>query len=211
MDGQGWPTAITWPGMTKPLFLPGMGDFIAVRVKGFAPRWAAKESYDGRQPPSGRNCAARSLRRPPPRPRRSRPFEDNPHTVVYTQSLDHPRLLWATRQLEVWKGEPRARFTLRFNRISSEAPEVFYVVFPLPCESAMPQTSCGGVPFVPFRDQLPGTCRDYFAIDGWIHYATPAGHWLWVSRDAPLVTFGGPADAGPREAIRRKRCTACWP
>ena len=56
----------------------------------------------------------------------------------------------------------------------------------------MPETSCGGVPFTPFRDQLPGTCRDYFAIDGWIHFATPAGHWLWVSHDAPLVTFGGP-------------------
>jgi hypothetical protein len=39
---------------------------------------------------------------------------------------------------------------------------------------------------------LPGTCRDYFAIDGWVHYAAPAGHWLWVSRDAPLVTFGAP-------------------
>ena len=56
----------------------------------------------------------------------------------------------------------------------------------------MPTTSCGGVPFTPFADQLPGTCRDYFAIDDWIHYATPAGHWLWVSRDAPLVTFGEP-------------------
>jgi hypothetical protein len=46
--------------------------------------------------------------------------------------------------------------------------------------------------FTPFTDQLPGTCRDYFAIDGWAHYATPDGHWLWVSRDAPLVTLDGP-------------------
>ena len=48
------------------------------------------------------------------------------------------------------------------------------------------------MPFVPFQDQLPGSCRDYFAIDGWADYATADGHWLWVSRDAPLVSFDGP-------------------
>ena len=36
---------------------------------------------------------------------------------------------------------------------------------------------------------MPGTCRDYFSIDGWLNYATPAGQWLWSTRDAPLVTF----------------------
>ena len=91
-------------------------------------------------------------------------------------------------------------FTLRLNRTSSEAPETFYVVFPFPCESALPQTSCGDVPFVPIRDQLPSTCREYFAIDGWIHYATPAGHWIWVSRDAPLVSFGEPPQMRPAPA-----------
>ncbi len=54
----------------------------------------------------------------------------------------------------------------------------------------MPKLSNGGVPFTPFEDQLPGSCRDYFAIDGWANYTTPDGHWLWVSRDAPLISFG---------------------
>lgn len=56
----------------------------------------------------------------------------------------------------------------------------------------MPRLSSGGQPFTPFTDQIPGSCRDYFALDGWADYATPDGHWLWVSRDAPLVTLGGP-------------------
>ena len=42
MNAQGWPTAVTWPGMTKPLCLPGLGDFVAVRTKGFVPRMAAR-------------------------------------------------------------------------------------------------------------------------------------------------------------------------
>ena len=57
-----------------------------------------------------------------------------------------------------------------------------------------PLLSNGGVPFTPFEDQLPGTCRDYFAVDGWADYGTSNGHWLWVSRDAPLLSFDSPPD-----------------
>jgi hypothetical protein len=196
VDAQGWPSAITWPGMTKPLCLPGMGDFVAVRAKGFVPRavasfWAtadpARREKLRREVFEATNATANEKSK----------VEDNPHTLVFTQFIEHPRLKWATRELEVWKAEPRAKFTLRFNRTSSEAPETFYVAFPFPCESAWPETSCGDVPFVPIRDQLPGTCRDFYGIDGWVHYATPAGHWLWVSRDAPLVSFGGPRQMLP--------------
>ena len=54
------------------------------------------------------------------------------------------------------------------------------------------------MPFVPFADQLPDACRDYFAIDGSASYETSEGHWLWVSRDAPLIAFG----ASPTLAFR---------
>ncbi len=177
--------------MSKPLFLPGMGNLIVVRGKGFAPRQTAM--FFGAADDARREKLRReSFEEIAATAQEQSVVDDNPHTVVFTQYFNHPRLEWALRRLEVWKGEPRARLTVRFNRISSGVPETFYVVFPLPCESVLPETSCGGVPFVPIRDQLPGTCRDYFAIDGWVHYATPAGHWLWVSHDAPLVCFNGP-------------------
>ena len=136
--------------------------------------------------------------------------ERHPTTTTYTQVLRHPRLQWATRQLELWNHEPRARLTLRFDRISSEAPELFFVAFSLPCEGILPRTSNGGMPFVPYEDQIPGSCRDYFSIDGWVHYETPQGNWLWVSRDAPLVTFGGPTSS-PGGRTRRERPTVFWP
>jgi hypothetical protein len=66
---------------------------------------------------------------------------------------------------------------------------VFYLAFGFPGEKTLPVCSNGGVPFTPFRDQLPGSCRDYFAIDGWACYQ---GSRLWVSRDVPLVSVGGP-------------------
>jgi hypothetical protein len=126
--------------------------------------------------------------------------QETPHTILFTQAIRHPRLQWATRLVEIWKREPRARFTLRLNRLSSAAPEIFYLAFPLPTGDALPRLSNGGQPFTPFTDQLPGTCRDYFAIDSWADYATPEGHWLWVSRDAPLITLGSSPTLAMRQA-----------
>ncbi len=116
--------------------------------------------------------------------------ERNSHTTIYTQTLEHPRLNWCTRRLELWNQEPKARLTVRFHRSESERPEIFFISCNLPQSEQLPETSNGGLPFVPFDDQLPGTCMDYFAIDGWVRWDSPAGGWLWITRDAPLVTFG---------------------
>ncbi len=71
MDAQGWPTAVTWPGMTSPLCLPGLGDFVAIRVKGFVPRMAAR-FWATADPARGRSSAARSSKRPTPPPWKAR-------------------------------------------------------------------------------------------------------------------------------------------
>jgi hypothetical protein len=186
-----WPATISWPGMMQPLFLPGIGDFLSVGVKGFAPRWVAKEIFATENDAERERLRREALEEVPAAPVGQTTIESTTPTTTYAQALSHPRLQWATRRLEVWNHEPRARLTLRLCRASSDAPEIFFVSFPLGCERVLPRTSNGGLPFAPYQDQLPGSCRDFFAIDGWVHYATPQGHWLWVSRDAPLVTFGG--------------------
>jgi hypothetical protein len=94
--------------------------------------------------------------------------------------------------MELWKETPHVRVTMRYDRISNEAPEIFYSAFDMPCQGELPTLSCGGSEFTPFTDQIPGTARDYFGIDGWAKYATADGEWLWVSRDAPLVCFDAP-------------------
>jgi hypothetical protein len=191
-DTNGWPTSAQWPRMKKPLFLPGFGDFLAVQVKAFAPRWALLDIAYAGSPEQRDKLRRERIAEVWATPEGAATFEETPHTVLYTQWLQHPRVKWAVRKLELWKREPRARLTLRFDRISSDAPEILFAAFPLPCEGVLPQLSSGGLPFTPYTDQLPGSCRDYFGVDGWAHYATPDGHWLWVSRDAPLMTLGGP-------------------
>lgn len=192
VDDNGWPVSAVWTGMKKPLFTAGLGDFTSVGVNVFAPRFVIADIWNTNDRTQRERLRKQYLEEVSAKSAGRATVEETPHTIRYTQPLEHPRLGWATRQLEVWKREPRARLTVRLNRLSSFKPEIFYIAVPLPCDGTLPRMSCGGQSFTPFTDQLRGSCRDYFAIDGWADYAMPEGHWLWVSRDAPLVTFDRP-------------------
>lgn len=188
VDDTGWPVAAKWLGMEMPLFSESPGAFVSVELTPFGGRWKCNELLQDRDG-TKRKEMLREIFAEPAGPAI---VETTPHTTLYTQNLKHPRLKWLTRSLEIWHREPRAVLTVRFYRLSSELPEWFYIGCALPTGDILPTTSCGGVPYVPFADQLPHTCRDWFAVDSWVDYATDAGHWLWVTRDAPIVSFGGP-------------------
>lgn len=192
MDENGWPKSAKWEGMEKPLFTEGIGNFVAVKVNAFSARWVLADIWNTGDPARKAELRKEKLEEVPATATAIASLEETAHTLRYTQPLEHPRLGFATRQLELWKREPRARLTFRLNRLTSFAPEILYIETPLPCDGTLPRMSSGGLPFTPFADQLPGSCRDYYAIDGWANYSTPEGHWLWVSRDAPLVSLGGP-------------------
>jgi hypothetical protein len=187
-DDNGWPTSVRWPGMDKPLFTESPGTFVSVEMTDFSARWKYNDLLQSRNGERRKKALKETLAEPDGKTR----VETNAHTTVYTQSMKHPRLKWLTRTLEVFHGEARATLTVRLYRTSSELPEWFYIGCALPTGDTLPTVSCGGMPFVAFEDQLPHTCRDYLAIDSWADYNTPDGHWLWITRDAPIVSFGGP-------------------
>ncbi len=189
VDDHNWPTAARWPGMDASLFQAGTGDLLSVAVDDFSGRWVYSDIF-GMAEQQRRDKRRDVLKEVVATAKGAARAERNAHTTVYTQTLDHPRFRWATRRLELWHEAPRARLTVRFHRTEYELPEVLFVVCDLPMGATLPETSNGGVPFVPYKDQVPGTCQDYFTIDDWVHYNTSQGHWLWATRDAPLVTFG---------------------
>ncbi len=47
-------------------------------------------------------------------------------------------------------------------------PEATYLLFPFNIPNAQARFDVGGVPVRPHLDQLPGTCRDYFTVQGWV-------------------------------------------
>ena len=197
LDSLGWPISAEWSGMRKQQLFDGMmGDFVCV----------------GAIPPADRRTIT-SLHAMPNEVKRKASFrettatgaaanvQDTPFTIRYTQELRHDRITRARRTMELWKQEPRARVTVQFDRISSLDPEVLYIAFALPEGVPLPVVSSGGVPFTPYKDQLPGACRDYMGIDGWAHYAAGDGHWLWVTKDAPLVAIGSPHVVERHQAV----------
>jgi Glycosyl hydrolases family 38 N-terminal domain len=190
VDENSWPTSLLWPGMPSSLILPGFGDFLSTEINGFAPRAKAHQLWDAGDAKQRDQMRKSLLQTITATAEGAATKEDTGETFVYTQSLKHPRLGWAVRRLEIWKSEPRIQLSFKLYRKSSELPEVFFISFPLPVGDAAPTVSNGGVPYKPYREQIPGTCKDYFAIDGWVDYATTNGHWIWASRDAPLIAFG---------------------
>jgi hypothetical protein len=192
-DDHGWPLSVKWGDQL--LFDQPPGDFVSVEFTKFTGRWLYNDLLQG-----DKSTRKETLVWNHAEPVGTTTVEETSHTVVYKQSLKHPRLKWLTRTLEIHKGQPRASLKVRLYRISSELPEWFFIGSSLAVDgTVMPQTSNGGVLFTPFDDQLPGTCRDYFTVDGWIGYTSGDTQRVWVSRDAPLVSFG----SNPEPLLRR--------
>jgi hypothetical protein len=189
-DAAGWPTSAAWPE-SKALFQGECGHFIAAQIVPPGNRSTIARLH-GTAEAAKREEMRKSWLRFVPATYEGVETSETAHTLTFSQPIKHARLANARRHLELWKTEPRARVTVRFDRTSSLDPEVFYIAFAMPVEGTMPVLSNGGVPFTPYTDQLPGSVRDYYAIDGHAYYRTAGGEWLWVTRDAPLVTVGGP-------------------
>lgn len=191
LNAAGWPETATWTGMRRPLFDGAQGEFILTAAVPPADRRTIAQLHAN--PDAEKRAAIRKTVLHETTGECGRATsEETPHSLVYTQDIQHPRISNARRRMELWKREPRARVTVRFDRLSANAPEVIHIGFTLPEGVPLPVFTCGGVPFTPYRDQLKGTCKDYFGIDGSAQYSTADGHWLWVTRDAPLVSVGGP-------------------
>lgn len=117
--------------------------------------------------------------------------EETPYTIIFRQKMKHSSLNSAERRMEIWKEEPRVNCKVVIDRAPDSSPEIIYIHFPFKENWDFPKTSNGGMAFVPYRDQLNGTCTDFYAIDGWVQIPCKTGNWIWSSRDAALVCFGG--------------------
>jgi hypothetical protein len=176
VSANGWPEGPLWTGMRQPLFSTGLADLLVATLQPPRRSSAMRPEQVVRTPATYGSAKA----------------EETPYTLVFTQPIFHPHLVSGTRRLELWRDEPRARVTVTLDRASANTPTILYVAFPFPTGKELPRLSNGGVEFTPYTDQLEGSCRDYYAIDGYAHYKTQSGDWLWVTVDAPMMTVGGP-------------------
>ena len=120
--------------------------------------------------------------------------------LVYTQRFSHSSLRVGRRTLKIDLKQHSALLEVKIDRLPDYTPEVFYLGFHAPVGERAPMTSLTGSCFRILEDQLPGTCRDFACIDGWLGYGEEI-KWNWFARDSSLVCMGRPFPATRREGM----------
>lgn len=186
MDTQGWPVVLKFASHSNNLIDGIFGQFVSVRADGIAPRWTFKDIFENDDPAARQQLREKHL------------FETEATygTAVchktegqlkFEQPLYHDSLEYGKRILTVDLISARAELEFKMNRKSNFAPEVLMLRFDAPESDVLPWVSNADSKFRPERDQFPGSCMDFYAIDGWVNY--PNG-WFMNSTDAALLTFG---------------------
>ena len=69
-------------------------------------------------------------------------------------------------------------------------PEATYLLFPFNVPDAQARFDVGGVPVRPHLDQLAGSCRDYFTVQGWVDFNNGEHGVTIATPENPMVQLG---------------------
>lgn len=185
-DKKGWPIKLQFEGQNTPVIDGTFGELIAVRADGFAPRWTFKDIFENDNEEERAALRKQHIFEIHAQYGQTEQLE-SAGILRFEQPAYHDACLYASRILTVDLINATVELEFKMNRRSDFAPEVLFLRIDAPGEAVLPWVSNAGVAFRPELDQFPGSCMDFYAIDGWIHYPN---QWLLNSVDAALVTFG---------------------
>jgi hypothetical protein len=109
-------------------------------------------------------------------------------SVTWESSLPFVRRV--ETEFRLWRGLKRIEVEVRLDKQPCEAYESLYVAFPFRLEAPRGFIHSCGALFEAEREQLPGSCRDYYAVE---HFAAFEGDGAWAVLcpvEAPLVQLG---------------------
>ncbi|MBX2998147.1 MAG: hypothetical protein KF893_06505 [Caldilineaceae bacterium] len=72
----------------------------------------------------------------------------------------------------------------------STHPDATYLLFPFNLPGATARYDVGGQPVIPHEEQLPGSCRDYFTVQGWVDFSSEDRGVTVAIPENPLVQLG---------------------
>ena len=129
-----------------------------------------------------------------------------PGSIAIRIHWQGPGMIRASTRITLHAHRPGIDLELEIEKADERLPESTYVAFPLrmsagwTCHADVTET-----PFEVDREQLPGVCRDFLAVSGWVAIAGEQGCVQLCCPDAPLVmlkggSFGRIRSSVPREA-----------
>lgn len=197
-DEKGWPINVRFAGQAIPVIDGSFGELLAVKASGFAPRWTFKDIFETDDADERERMRAEQLYE------EAATYENTDcipmaGVIQYEQRLCHGDLNYGKRILRIDPYNRRVTLELRIDRKSDFAPEVLFLKFRAPGTGGIPHISNAGRAFRPGVDQLPGSCMDFYAMDGWIHYPN---RWLLNCRDNALVSFGETSVVSRKKTFR---------
>ena len=191
-DAKGWPERAGFAGIGFPLFTRGSGDFISKRVTGNFPRDCYRRIFAEEKTAVRRAMIREAVTILRSRYRKAERLEHDGMFEI-RQYFSHPGLYAGCRKMEFFREEPRIRFTLTIDRKPDFEPEVFSLHFALGgMAGIVPELSCGGEIFRPGIDQIPGSCMDYYAVDGTVLYRNGRDNLVFHQKDNALLSLGKP-------------------
>jgi alpha-mannosidase len=110
--------------------------------------------------------------------------------TVVEQILEHAQIGKISQRVFLPDDGDQIEFQSEWPMGTSIHPEATYLLFPFNIPNAQARFDVGGVPVRPHLDQLPGSCRDYFTVQGWVDFNNGERGVTIATPENPMVQLG---------------------
>lgn len=107
--------------------------------------------------------------------------------IVRTSARMCPRL---EQEIILYDGLKRVDIINRLDKEETLAPEAVYFAFPFQVKGGAFRLEIADAVLKPEAEQLPGTVRDWYAVQNWVEVANNELSVVWAPVEAPLVQLG---------------------
>jgi alpha-mannosidase len=110
--------------------------------------------------------------------------------TVVEQILEHAQTGKISQRTFLPDQGDQIEFQSEWQMGTSIHPEATYLLFPINIPNAQARFDVGGVPVRPHLDQLSGSCRDYFTVQGWVDFNNGERGVTIAAPENPMVQLG---------------------
>ncbi len=125
---------------------------------------------------------------------RIEPGETGPLVASLVVLSDAPGARSLRREVRVVAGSERIEVIDTLDKTKVRGKESVHIAFPFRVDGGTVRVDAGWGSVVPGRDQIEGSCLDFFCAQKGVDISNDAGGVTWTPLDAPLVEVGAPTD-----------------
>jgi hypothetical protein len=113
-----------------------------------------------------------------------------PFATVIEQILEHAHIGKIFQRTFLPDDGDQIEFQSEWGMGTTIHPEATYLLFPFNIPDAQARFDIGGMPVRPHLDQIPGSCRDYFTVQGWVDFNNGEHGVTIATPENPMVQLG---------------------